>query len=102
MPTYTLQDLKRLAAGSSTSQHQNDSGTSQRLPARPDIRRDVYTAVMMAGHPVRRAEIAKLLGLKKTPWLVATIEELVDSGYLVKHVDQQPQQLPTFYYELRR
>lgn len=105
MPTFSMTDLKRLAGlvpepGSSTSRHQPDSSTSQRLPVKPDIRRDIYTAVMMAGQPVRRAEIAKLLGLKKTPWLCAAIEELVIAGYLRKDVQQRPNQLDTFYYSV--
>lgn len=106
MPAFSMADLERLAAlegrESSTLQNQIDSSTSQRLPVKSDVRRDIYTAVMMAGQPVGRAEIARLLGLKKTPWLCAAIEELVAAGYLVKLRQEQPNQLPTFYYELRR
>lgn len=102
MAAYTMADLERLAAlGSGTSQHQIDSGTSQQLPPRKDIRRDVYTVVIMAAQPVRRAEIAALLGLRKTPWLVATIEQLVDAGYLDKLIDEREGQLPVFYYRIR-
>lgn len=104
MATFTMQDLERLASmeqgtGSSTSQYQNDSNTSQHVPApKSDVRRDIYTAVVMADCLVSRGEIAKLLGLKKSPWLVAAIEQLVSAGYLLKYVQERPNQLPIYFY----
>lgn len=100
MPTYSMTDLERLATGVSTSRRQTDSGTLQRLPVKPDVRRDIYTAVMMAGEPVKRAQIAALLGLKKTPWLCAAIEQLVTAGYLLKQAQERPNQLPTYFYSI--
>lgn len=104
MPAFTMQDLERLSAieqgdSSSTSQHQNDSSTSQNVPRpKSDVRRDIYTAVMMAGCLTSRGEIAALLGLKKSPWLVQAIEELVNAGYLLKYVQERPNQLPIYFY----
>jgi hypothetical protein len=68
-----------------TSQNQNGSVTFHRLPeARRDIRRDVYTAIADSDGWVTRGDIAKKLGLKKTPWLNGVIEGLVTDGYLHK------------------
>lgn len=108
MPDYKIADLERLVAlaeqgrDAGTYQHQSDTSTSQPPSPKADIRRDVYTAVIMSGTWVKRAEIAKLLGLKKSPWLIAAIEELVTAGYLIKHVEQRPNQLPITYYDVRR
>lgn len=103
MADFKIADLERLVAieqgtGSSTSQHQSDSTTFQPPSHKMDIRRDIYTAVMMSGCLVSRAEIAKLLGLKKTPWLVAAIEELVNAGYLLKYIQERRNQLPIYFY----
>jgi hypothetical protein len=102
-----IEELERLVAieqgtGSSTSQDRTDSNTLQLPPAKEDIRRDVYAAVVMSGRWVRRAEIAKLLNLKKTPWLNTTIEQLVIDGYLIKYIQERPNQLPVCYYDVRR
>lgn len=107
MAAFTMQDLEHLAAieqgdSSSTSQDRTDSSTLQLPPAKEDIRRDVYAAVMMSGGWVKRAQIAKLLNLKKTPWLNATIEKLVVEGYLVKYIQERPNQLPVHFYDVRR
>jgi len=107
MADFKIADLERIVAieqwrGSSTSQDRTDSSTSQLPRAKEDIRRDVYAAVVMSGRWVKRAEIAKLLNLKKTPWLNATIEQLVIDGYLIKYIQERPNQLPVHYYDVPR
>lgn len=107
MAAFTMQELEQLArieqgTGSRTLQDRTDSSTSQLPPAKEDIRRDVYAAVVMSNRWVRRAEIAKLLNLKKTPWLNATIEQLVVDGYLVKYIQERPNQLPVHFYDVTR
>jgi hypothetical protein len=105
MTDFKIADLERLVAleqanGSSTSQYPTDSSTFQAPAHKSDVRRDIYTAVMMSGCLVSRGEIAKLLGLKKSPWFVAAIEELVNAGYLLKYVQERPNQLPIYFYSV--
>lgn len=90
--------LKGQGGHARTSQDQNSPMTYQ-LPSRRDIRSDVYSLVVqVSGQWVTRSWIATQLGLKKTPWLTATIEKLVDEGYLVKHIQERGRQLPVCWY----
>lgn len=89
-----LRDAKRdndgrlLVGQGSNAPSQNSSGhnTSHEIPSfRVDIRREILTAVYATGgEPLTRLQIAALVGRKKTPWLVAAIEDLVTQGYLTR------------------
>lgn len=46
----------------------------------------VYLIVSTADEPLRRLEICKLLGKKKSPHIIEMIEHLVDTGYFRKEV----------------
>lgn len=80
------------------SQYQNGNVTWHEVPEfRRDIRRDVYVFVLE--NPMcNRAAIAKGLHLKKTPWLIATIEDLVQRGYLSKTETPWRNGVPMFLY----
>lgn len=108
MPSFTMTDLERLAAlvgqgeRSETYQHQPDTGTFQPPPPKSDIRRDVYTILCIQNDWVSRAGIAKLLGMRKSPWLAFAIEQLVDAGYVQKYAASWPGGLPVYYYRVAR
>lgn len=71
-------------------------------PLRRDIRRNIYDVVFAANGAIGRGEIAKLLQLKKTPWLTAAIEGLVTDGYLVKSQDAWRNGCLMYRYEVAR
>lgn len=82
-------DLGKIAVGQgsgiATSQDQLSHDTSHAIPSfSVDVRREIYIAVMNADRAVSRAEIAKLVNRKKTPYLVEAIEDLVERGYLLR------------------
>jgi hypothetical protein len=85
------------------SQNHSSAGTSRPLPTFPEhIQLRILHTVENAGGWVSRADIARLLGLKKTPWLVMNLEALVTAGYL--HRDQviRPCGMMMYYYEVAR
>lgn len=107
MTTYTIQQLEALATpagqGTSLDTSRNRAGidTFRPPPAPRDVRRDIYNAVYSAGQSVSRADIAKTLNLKKSPWLCQHIERLVDEGYLIKFVGVAPNGIaPKFTYSI--
>ncbi len=112
MAEYSMQQLEALAAmergedvpteppggSSATYRHPMGSATYQPPPLPRDVRRDIYNAVYSAGRAVGRAEIAKALGVKKTPWLCQHIERLVDERFLVKIVGYAPTGATMYFY----
>lgn len=88
--------------GSSASASQNHSSaeTSRPLPSFPEhIQKRIYDVVCSADGWVSRADIAKSLGLKKTPWLVAHLEMLVGTGYLHRDQAIRPSGMVMYFYE---
>jgi hypothetical protein len=79
--------LPVLNGGNVTLRDQNGNVTSHDLlPSPRDFDREIYVFVATSGRAVSRSEIAKALGLKKTPWLFHKINFLVEHGFLtVKH-----------------
>lgn len=105
MTSYTLQDLERLVQGGSndTSRNQGDHDTSHQPPLAPaHIRTRIYNAVVKANGVVSRADIAKALGVKKTPWLLQSIEGLVSDGYLTRTQTIRANGVVMFWYEVKR
>lgn len=66
-------------SGYDTSRYQYGHDT---FPHEPTIRERIYAVVLASGGAVSRTQIAKALGLRKTPWLISSIESLVMDGYL--------------------
>jgi hypothetical protein len=54
--------------------------------ARDEARQLILQAVTQANSGLTRTQIANALERTKTPHLIDLIEELVDEGYLVRHV----------------
>jgi hypothetical protein len=74
-------------------------------PPRPvarDIRREIWDACYEQGRALTRTEIARALGLKKTPWLIAQIEQLTIEGYLLRSQDWLKNGLHYWTYEVAR
>lgn len=72
--------------GHDTSRYQNGHETSRSIPSfTVDIKRKIFIIVMTAGRAVNRSYICQELKLKKTPWIISQIEELVEKGYLERH-----------------
>lgn len=74
-------------------------------PSRPverDIRREIWDACYQQGRPLSRTEITRTLGLKKTPWLIAQIEQLVIEGYLLRSQDRLKNGIHFWTYEVAR
>ena len=106
---YTMAELEQLASlkgeggGHATSQDQTSHVTYHTLPSfRRDIQRDIYGAVLSAGRAVSTSEIAKLLELKKTPWLRDRIERLVQDGYLIKTEGLWRNGVTMYFYDVQR
>lgn len=106
MPSYSREQLEALAStseqerGYDTSHHPSHINTYHAPPPAPrDIRRAIYDAVYSAGR-ASRADIAKALGVRKTPWLTAHVERLVSEGYLVKLEGIAKNGAQMFFYEV--
>lgn len=84
--------------GYETSRNQTDRVTFHR-PA--TMREKVYDVVNAASSPTR-GDIARALGLKKTPWLTAVIEGLVNEGYLIRKHDAWKNGCLMYRYEVAR
>lgn len=103
MAHYTMNQLENLAEKGDryvTSQDQYGHVTS-RYPSlhQKSIREKIFDAVIKSGGLVSRSEIAKALGIKKTPWLHNHIEVLVTDGYLIKHQALWKNGVAMYYYE---
>lgn len=104
MTAFTIQELEQRAAGqgrdNDTSRNLTNVATFRPPPAPRDVRRDIYNAVYSAGRAASRAEIAKALSVKKTPWLCQHIERLVDERYLTKVIGVAPNGASMYFYAL--
>jgi hypothetical protein len=101
MPEFSMQQLEALVAmergelppepprerGHDTYRYASGINTYNPPTLPRDVRRDIYNAVYSAGGAVSRADIAKALGVKKTPWLCQHIERLVDERFLVRSTE---------------
>lgn len=108
MTAYTMQDLERLTAieqgsGVDTSQPQVDLNSSYHPPKlERGIDRKIYDVLYRAGDWQSRSEVAKALKLKKTGWLIASIEQLVSKGYVTKTETTRPNGMKHFWYAVAR
>lgn len=88
-------------SGNETSHYRIDSIGSHKLPPPPrDVRREIWLFVYGSDRAVTRAEIAKQLGYKKTPWLNGIIERMVKDGFLVCYEARWKNGVPMFYYTI--
>ncbi len=86
-----------------TSRNQFGTETSHPLPSFPEhIQKRIYDVVCNADGWVSRADIAKALGLKKTPYLVGHLEALVGAGYLHRDQVVRPSGMVMYFYEVKR
>lgn len=109
MARYTIAQLEALAQagqgrGHDTYQHQNGIDTSQLPPlVNPSIRERIYDLMCQHfGAALPRSEIARLLKLKKSPWLTQAIESLVADGYLIKSPVAYKNGALMYVYEVKR
>lgn len=97
----------QLAVGEGQNLTSRDSigdKTSYRVPSFVvDIKREILQAVYDAsGVALTRAQIAKAVGRKKTPWLTNQIEELVKRGYLVREHGTWKNGCLMFWYRINQ
>lgn len=86
-----------------TSRDQNGHKTFSNLPSLPEtIQQRIYKVVVIANGAVSRADIAKALGLKKTPWFLSALEQLCQDGCLTRSHIIRPNGSVMFYYEVKR
>jgi hypothetical protein len=106
MARFTMSDLERIAAGqgsdAGTSQHLDSAGTSQHVIwYQPTIYSRIMDAVERGGAHTR-LEIARYLGVKKSPWLVDRIERLAAEGHIVKIESRSETGTILWVYEVRK
>lgn len=106
MVKFTMEDLERLAVGQGqgidTSRYPEGSETSQNVVwMQPTISARIWDVVQQGG-AMTRSQIAQALGLKKTPWLVQSIERLAAEGYLNRIEGRTPQGIVMWVYEVRK
>ncbi|HVU11266.1 MAG TPA: winged helix-turn-helix domain-containing protein, partial [Phototrophicaceae bacterium] len=104
MAIFTREQLEQQVAaeqgnGIDTSQDRSHIETYSPPPAPRDVRRAIYNAVYSQGR-ANRADIAKALNVRKTPWLRDHIERLVTEGYLVKIEGVEKNGALKFLYEV--
>jgi hypothetical protein len=68
----------------------------------PTIYARIMDVVIQGDRAMTRLEIARALGLKKTPWLVTAIERLATDGYLTRIESRTPQGVIMWLYEVTR
>jgi hypothetical protein len=102
--SFTLADLERLVeqgGGNTTSQDSHGNDTSHRTPLAPEhIRTRIFNVVSRADGAVSRADIAKALKIKKTPWLITAIEGLVGDGFLTRFETIRANGVLMYWYEV--
>ncbi len=106
MAHYTMNQLRWLAdqaeQGDRNITSRDPSGhVTSRYPSlhQKSIREKIFDVVIKSGGVVSRSEIAKALGIKKTPWLHNNIETLVSDGHLIKHQSLWKNGVAMYYYE---
>jgi len=108
MTRYTLTDLERLASGAGDTdtasyQYHNGIGTNQHYSLmQPTIQWRIYQALLEMNGAGTRLQIARHLGIKKTPWLTQSIEGMVSDGYLTRREGVSKQGMLMFWYEVKR
>lgn len=90
---------RALEAGYVTSRDARGNVTFHRQPS---IQERIYTAVQDAGGGVTRADIARAVGLKKTPHLIALIEGMVTDGLLHRVQDYWRNGVVMYRYEVKK
>lgn len=84
-----------------TSQDENGNVTFHTLPQfQRDIKQQILLLLMISDRAMSRSQIAKGLGLKKTPWLHDRIEWLVEHGHITKNVISWKNGVPMYFYGL--
>lgn len=63
---------------------------------------EIYKAVMEATEPLTRLEICHAIGRKKSPHILAMIEELAAGGWLIRQRVGEQGQLPIYGYSIGR
>lgn len=63
------------------------------------VQKRIYDVVVQQGRS-SRSQIATALKLKKTPWLHANIEQLVEDGRLERSQTVRPNGVVMFWYEI--
>jgi len=71
-------------------------------PLKRDIQRSIYNTVYHANRAISGRQIAESLGLKKTTWLEAHLQRLVDARYLSRTVKPYRPNMPIYFYEVAR
>jgi hypothetical protein len=106
MARFTMLDLERIAAGqgsdAETCQYPDSADTSQHVVW---LQPTIYSRIMDAierGGALTRLQVARALGLKKTPWLVDRIERLAAEGHIAKIEARTPQGVIMWVYEVRK
>lgn len=107
MTVVDLRKAGRDAAGriesGMTYRNPQDIVTSREVSlTRPSLSERVYIAVRDAsGEWLTRADIAKALGLKKTPYLHRVIETLVDARWIERYEgDAKSRNMAQYWYRL--
>jgi hypothetical protein len=93
--------MARQGRDTDTYQNPEGIGTSQHLVwMQPNIYARIQDVCDRAGQPLTRLQIARALGLSKTPWLVAAIDRLANEGYLIRIEGRTPQGYLVWLYEV--
>jgi len=71
-------------------------------PLKRDIQRTIYNAVWNAGGEVSRRQIAEAIGIKKTTWLEAHIERLVQDCHLVRIEKPYRPGMMMYFYQVQQ
>jgi hypothetical protein len=105
MARITIEELERLAVGqgqdTGTYRHPEGIETSQHVVwYQPTVASRIMNAVQQGGALTRR-QIAEAIGVKKAPWVVQRIEQLVTEGYLTRIEARTPQGVIMWIYEVR-
>lgn len=102
---FTIAQLEKLVeqgGGNDTSQHLNGHDTYHGAPLAPaHVRTRIYNFVAKSDGAVTRAEIAKALKVKKTPWLITSIEGLVGDGFLTRFETIRPNGVLMYWYRVQ-
>jgi hypothetical protein len=105
---FTMQDLDRLVEAKGQGSDRVEARPQSRyVPYQPprskrDIQRAIYNAVYNAGGAVTRRQIAEAIGIKKTTWLEAHIERLVQDCHLVRTATPYRPGMMMYFYEVQR
>lgn len=66
-----------------------------------DVKREILVALKNAmGQPMTRADIAKAVNRKKTPWLSGHVEQLVEAGYVIREAGVWKNGCTMYWYSI--